>query len=138
MDPKIGHPQGAFKEASAEISTGELNAPVSHANTNTCVTHAMGNTLDLTVPPITPSQESGLQNETTTPQNQGEIKDQLVPTPIKTQYLQATLSGHPDQNFVPQLCNNFTFGVRIGFQGQRGLRFSKKFCLLITVFASKA
>ena len=103
MDPKIGHPQGAFEEASAEISTGELNAPVSHANINTCVTHAMENTPDLTVPPITPSQESqmsGLQNETTTPQNQGETKDQLVPTPFKTQYLQAALSGHPDQNFV--------------------------------------
>ena len=76
---------------------------------------------------------SGLQNETTTPQNQGEIKDQLVPTPIKTQYLQAALSGHPDQNFVTQLCNNFTFGVHIGFQGQRGPRFSKN---LPTAFAN--
>ena len=61
---------------------------------------------------------SRLQNESTTHQDQGEIEDQPVPTPIKIQYLQAALLGHPDQNIVTQLCNNFSFGVHIGFQGQ--------------------
>ena len=34
-------------------------------------------------------------------------------------------SGHLDQHFVSQLCNNFKFGVHIGFQGQRAPRFSR-------------
>jgi len=109
---------------------------VSHANTNTYVTHAMGNTLDSTVPLITPSRESqlsGLQNATTAHQNQGEIKDQPVLSPTKIPYLQTALSGQTDQNFVTQLCNNFTFGVHIGFQGRRSPRFSKN---LPTAFAN--
>ncbi len=62
---------------------------------------------------------------TTTLKNQNEIKEQPLPTPISIQHLEAALSGHPDQHFVSQLCNNFKFDVHIGFQGQRAPRFSR-------------
>jgi hypothetical protein len=58
---------------------------------------------------------SEIQNVGTTPQNPNEVKDQPVPTPISIQHLKTVLSGHPDQNFVSQLCNNFKIGVHIGF-----------------------
>ena len=32
---------------------------------------------------------------------------------------------HPDPEFVSRLCQNLRHGARIGFQGQRALRFSK-------------
>ena len=89
---------------------------MSHANTNTYVRHVMANTPDSTVPRLTPSCESPTgktKNASTTPQNQNDIKDQPVPAHISFQHLQAALLGHPDQNFVVQLYNNFTFGVHI-------------------------
>jgi hypothetical protein len=136
MDPTIGLPPGAFEEASVEISTGELGVSVSHANTNTYATHVMANILDLHVPHSIPSQSntmSEIQNVSTTAQNPNEVKDQPLPTPISIQHLKTALLGHPDQNFVSQLCNNFKFGVHIGFQGQRSPRFSRN---LPTAFAN--
>ena len=62
-----------------------------------------------------------------------ELASKRVPTPIKIQYLQAAQSGNLDPNFVTKLCNNFTLGLRIGFRGQRGPRFSKN---LPTAFAN--
>ena len=136
MYPTIGLPPGAFEEASVEISTGELGVSVSHANTNTSATHVMAHILDLHVPRSSPSQSntmSEIQNVSTTPQNPNEVKDQPLPTPISIQHLKTALPGHPDQNFVSQLCNNFKFGVHIGFQGQRAPRFSRN---LPTAFAN--
>ena len=60
---------------------------------------------------------SEIQNMSTTPQNPNEVKDLPLPTPISIQHLKTALSGHPDQNFVSQFCNNFKFGVHIGFRG---------------------
>ena len=105
-----------------------LDVSVNHASTDTCATPVMANTLDPHVPlsiPNLPSTISKIQNVTTTLKNQNEIKEQPLPTPISIQHLEAALSGHPDQHFVSQLCNNFKFGVHIGFQGQRAPRFSR-------------
>jgi hypothetical protein len=105
-------------------------------NTNTYATHVMANILDLHVPHSIPSQSSTMreiQNMSTTPQNQNEVKDQPLPTPISIQHLKTTLSDHPDQNLVSQLCNNFKFGVHIGFQGRWAPRFSRN---LPTAFAN--
>ena len=68
-----------------------------------------------------------------TPQNQNEVSRHPLLTPISVKNLKATLSGHSDQHFVSQLCNNFEFGVHIGFQGHRAPRFSKN---LPTAFAN--
>ena len=69
----------------------------------------------------------------TTPQNPNEVKNQPLPIPISIQHLKTALSGHPDQNFVAQLCKKFKFGVHIGFQRQRAPRFSRN---LPTAFAN--
>ena len=144
MDPTIGLPPRAFEEASVEISTGELGVSVSHANTNTSATHVMAHILDLHVPRSSPSQSntmSEIQNVSTTPQNPNEVKDKLLPTPISIQHLKTALSGHPDQNFVSQFCNNFKFGVHIGFrangpQGFQGIcqRLSLTQILFLQIF----
>jgi hypothetical protein len=48
-----------------------------------------------------------------------------LPTPILVDKLESALSGHPDSNFVFQVCNNLRFGARIGFEGQRAPKFSR-------------
>jgi hypothetical protein len=49
----------------------------------------------------------------------------LIPTPINVNLLEKALKGHPDRQFVSQLCQNLRHGARIGFQGKRVQRFSK-------------
>jgi hypothetical protein len=67
------------------------------------------------------------QNVVPNPQSPNASKDTPLPTPVSVKNLELALSGHPDHHFVLQLCNNFKQGVRIGFQGQRAPKFSKKF-----------
>lgn len=141
MDPKIRLPLGACEEASAVTTTEEWHVSASHANTNTYATHVMANTRDTHVPHSTPSPpsmiertiKSEIQSASTTFQDQNEVSKHPLPTPISVTNLKAALSGHPDQHFVSQLCNNFEFGVHIGFQGHRAPRFSKN---LPTAFAN--
>ncbi|KAL9986312.1 hypothetical protein ACROYT_G000446 [Oculina patagonica] len=48
-----------------------------------------------------------------------------LPTPINVKRLQETLTNHPDQEFVSQLCNNLRYGADVGFTGRRVARFSR-------------
>ena len=73
------------------------------------------------------------QNEVTNLQDQNVTEVIPLPTPVSVHNLEEALSGHPDKNFVSELCNLFTHGVHIGFQGQRAPRFSKN---LPTAFAN--
>ncbi len=138
MDPKTGLPRGANKEAFAMNSTERVCVPDSHANTTTSVTGVINHSQRISVPLSTQHKmrlKSKPQNEVTNLQDQNVTEVIPLPTPVAVHNLEEALSGHPDKNFVSELCNLFTHGVHIGFQGQRAPRFSKK---LPTAFANPA
>ena len=135
MNPTIGLHQGAHEEASVEISTGVgcLRQPCQYRHLcNTCNGKHLGSSCPSLNSKPTKYDKQDI-NVTTTLKNQNEIKEQPLPAPISIQHLEAALSGYSDQHFVSQLCNNFKFGVHIGFQGQRTPRFSRN---LPTAFAN--
>ncbi len=99
-------------------------------------TRRINHTQGISVPLSTPNKQrlkGKPQNEVTNLQDQNVTKVIPLPTPVSIHNLEDALSGHPDKNFVSELCNLFTHGVHIGFQGQRAPRFSKS---LPTAFAN--
>lgn len=116
-------------------STDQVIVTDKHANTGTSVTNVMAHTPDMHASLSIPSKlmmKNTPGNEFTNHPGQHENEETSLPTPVSVQTLEESLSGHPDKDFVSQLCNNFKHGVRIGFQGQRAPRFSKN---LPTAFA---
>ena len=117
-------------------STERVCVPDSHANTATSVTGVINHTQGISVPLSTQHKmrlKSKPQNEVTNLQDQNVTEVIPLPTPVSVHNLEEALSGDPDKNFVSELCNLFTHGVHIGFQGQRAPRFSKN---LPTAFAN--
>ena len=66
-----------------------------------------------------------METQTQVPPTESENNTCPLPTPINVQQLQETLTNHPDQEFVLQLCNNLRYGADVGFAGGRVARFSR-------------
>ena len=49
-----------------------------------------------------------------------------IVTPIHVDALEDALRGHPDPSFVLKLCSDLRFGARLGYDGPRKSKFSKK------------
>ena len=114
MDPKYQVPQGA-KEVFALNTIDGGNAHIHNVDISTSVANVVASTHDVSVEKST----QNLKHQKTNKPNS------LIPTPIDVNLLENALMGHPNPEFVFRLCQNLGHGARIGFQGQRSLRFSK-------------
>ena len=130
MDPKYQVPQGA-KEIFALNTIDGGNAHIHNVDISTSVANVVASTHDVSVEKSTQNQPK-IQiimehpSETTDlPHQKTNKPNSLIPTPIDVNLLENALMGHPDPEFVFRLCQNLGHGARIGFQGQRSLRFSK-------------
>ena len=126
-------PKGATAEAHASFTTDMVHVPETPAISGMCVGNVVGPTQGLTALPCS-SQSRGNGQEiviptrevqSPAPPTESDNTFPPLPTPINVQKLEDTLSNHPDQQFVSQLCNYLRHGADVGFTGKRIARFSR-------------
>lgn len=125
----------------AATSIGPESAKETHVPTAIFVTAATAHTPDVIVQSIKGHEQTKTVRPTAsaipTELNANNVRKYLIPTPIVVTKLEDTLAGHANPQFVSQLCDNLRYGARIGFDGQRIPRFSKKKKIAYRLYPSK-
>ena len=116
------------KGASAGTSTGPAHVAEATANIAMSVTAVTGNTREIPVQVMKEPEEKKSFTEPEAIASPSKLNTSIINPlkPIFVSKLEDFLADYPDATLVSQLCTNLRVGTRIGFEGQRTPRFSKK------------
>ena len=134
MDPSaVSLEMGATTEPHAILTTDMALVLETPAISDMYVTNVAGPTQGVTaLPHSSRSSVNGqglaiaiIKAQSPAPLTESKNTFSPLPTPSNVQRLKDALTNHPDQDFVSRLCNNFRYGVDVGFTGRRVSRFSR-------------